>query len=352
MKQIFADEIQDVVVLKPTGRLDVTSGPVLEGVVEKLFEQPNRKVLIDFAQVEYVSSLGISACLKSAQLAQARGGRVVLAALQDGVRKVFDIAQMGQVLPIYSTVDKALESFDIVVARFARGSADFDTGLTLAEEILLLVLNDEDGRFIDLPEYSLDFALAGAIVMELQKRWKLDSDLKRVRVVDSAPLGDSLLDPVLSMIARSPERAAEAWIGALAREGDDIRRRVVDRLVERGVLERKDNFLYWMMGGRRYPMINGREQREVRVRVLGVLQKNEIPGPKEAAIIALADACAVFDAVLDMDAMFEVAPRIQEIAQMDLLAQAMKRALLDVQSRGGWHEGSLGFFSQASDAAR
>ena len=41
------------------------------------------------------------------------------------------------------------------------------TQLTLAEELVLIALDDETGSLISLPQFSLEFALAAALVMEL-----------------------------------------------------------------------------------------------------------------------------------------------------------------------------------------
>ena len=36
--------------------------------------------------------------------------------------------------------------------------------LRFVEEILLLLLRDEDGRFVHVPGWSLDYAIAGAVL--------------------------------------------------------------------------------------------------------------------------------------------------------------------------------------------
>jgi len=351
---IATHRIGTVVVLQVPERLDVTSAPELKGALERLFERAGREVLIDLADVTYVSSIGLSTLLRAAHLAEAQGGRVVLSGLGDMVRSVFDLAGLDRVLEAHASREEALASFGLVVPRRASGAVEPRTGLTLAEEVLLLALRDEGGSFVDLPERALDFALAGAVLMELCTRSRIDSDLARVTVVAPEPLGDPILDPALAAIAAAPEEwGAERWTGVLAREGAEIQRLVVERLVERGVLRRKDSLLHWVLGGRRYPVVDDSGQREVKERVLGVLQRGEVPSPRDVAIIALADACAVFDALLDMDLMLALRPRIEEVGRMDLLAQAMTRALRETQARGDRQGGApLGVYGRAVDAVR
>lgn len=325
---IDTERIDDVVILAPIARLDVTTAPVLNGVVEKLFENPGQKVLLDLARVDYVSSMGIAACLRAAQLARVHHGLFALAALQPTVRHVFEIAGMDRVLSIHATRADALATLARQRPSVAASTPERDGSLTLPEEILLLAIQDQGGRFVELPPHALDFALAGAVLMELCQRQRIDSDLERVVAVDSTPLGDVIVDPALAAIAGARDsRGADGWIRALAREGAEIQRRVVDRLVARGILERKDRLLHWVLGGRRYPLLQDRAQREVKERVLSILRRHEVPSPQDVVVVALADACAVFDAILDMDEMLDLRDRIAEVARMDLLAQAMTRAL-------------------------
>jgi len=333
---IHSERVGDVVVLRPLERLDVTTAPVLNGVVERVFEREGQKVLIDLAGVDYVSSMGLAACLRAAQLAQGRKGLLVLAGMKDPVRHVFAVAGMDRVLAICPSRSEALATLAHQRPASAPATPERNGALTLPEEILLLAIQDTGGKFVDLPQHALDYALAGAVLMELCRRLRIDSDLETVVPIDPSPLGDDIVDPALAAIARAGRaRGADSWIMALAKEGSEIQRRVVDRLVARGILERKDTVLHWVLGGRRYPLVQEQEQREVKDRVLSILRSDEVPSPRDVVIIALADACAVFDAILDMDEMLDLRDRISKVKKMDLLAQAMTRALGRRQS---WEE--------------
>ena len=49
--------------------------------------------------------------------------------------------------------------------------------LRFAEEIVLLLLNDDDGKFAQVPAWSLNCALAGGVLMDLALENRIDSDL-------------------------------------------------------------------------------------------------------------------------------------------------------------------------------
>ena len=77
--------------------------------------------------------------------------------------------------------------------------------LRFAEEIMLLLLDDGGGEFTDLPALSVEYALAGAVLMDLALENRIDTDLERLFVIDPTPLEDDLLDPTLACIAQSAE---------------------------------------------------------------------------------------------------------------------------------------------------
>ena len=88
---------------------------------------------------------------------------------------------------------------------------------SLNEELLLLTLEDSGGEFDSVPEIYLNCGMAGAALMDLSLRGRLDSDLSGVFVVDAGPTGDATLDLVLRMIAGEPDRLPpREWISRLS----------------------------------------------------------------------------------------------------------------------------------------
>ena len=85
--------------------------------------------------------------------------------------------------------------------------------ISLLEEFLLLTLEDEGGQFDTVPGIFLTCGVAGAILMDLSLRGRIDSDLTAVWVVDDTPTNDAVLDRVLAELAAEPNRlSAAAWL--------------------------------------------------------------------------------------------------------------------------------------------
>lgn len=112
--------------------------------------------------------------------------------------------------------------------------------LTFVEEILLLMLDDQDGRLVDLPRSAMNGVIAGAVLMDLAMHDRIDSDLQELRVVNKTPTGDPLLDGTLASLSGAEGRSSSAWVEDVARDADDLRERALARLVSRGILRKEE----------------------------------------------------------------------------------------------------------------
>jgi hypothetical protein len=203
--------------------------------------------------------------------------------------------------------------------------------LRFAEEITLLLLNDEDGRFARIANNSFDYALAGGVLMDLALEDRIDTDLENLVLLDATPTGDSLLDPTLAEIAENEGNDARYWVERTAPRGEQLREEALRRLVEKGILERVDDRFMWVFKTRRYPTIDGEAQREVKLRIMEVLFSDQIPDPRDIVIICLSDACGIFNGIFTADELERVTPRIEQVRQLDLIGQAMTQALQDIE---------------------
>lgn len=206
--------------------------------------------------------------------------------------------------------------------------------LRFAEELMLLILSD-DGKFLPVQDWSLNRALAGAVLMDLALEDRIDTDLERLMLTDATPLGDPLLDTTLAQIAartqaEGNQHDARFWVGQISGNADEIRDAALQRLVERGILEERDDGYLWVLQARRYPVIDGKPVREVKLRIMSVLFSDEIPDPRDIVLINLADACQIFNQLLSRRELDQASERIKQVKDLDLIGQAMAQAIQDV----------------------
>lgn len=206
--------------------------------------------------------------------------------------------------------------------------------LRLAEELLLLFLDEDTGDLTHIPESSLHFVLGGATLMDLALENRVDTDLDVLTLVDDKPFGDSLLDPILADISEhyAPKRrkSPSHWVRRTAMRGNQIKTEAIRRLVKTGILESPhEGYLFLASGvmrSRMYPSSEGKVT-EVRLRVMRALFADEIPDPRDIVIISLTHACGQFEQLLSREEFEEVRSRIDLYSKMDLIGREVAKSI-------------------------
>ncbi len=204
--------------------------------------------------------------------------------------------------------------------------------LTFLEEIVLLALDDKSGKFVPLPPLALDQALAGAALLDLAFRNRIDTDSTHLFLMSDQPTGDKILDPILKQIGAAPDKKdAKYWVGVISADGEKLREATLAKLVSRGILEKKEQKFLWVIPGRRYPMIHAQEEREVRERILAVIVDGEVPTPRDVVVISLASACQLLLTVFSDTELLKYSSRVAEVSKMELIGQAVSASIAEVQ---------------------
>jgi hypothetical protein len=206
--------------------------------------------------------------------------------------------------------------------------------LSMPEELLLLMLDDETGRLQERAAPSGDYAIAGAILAELALAGRVDSDTSRLWVTNPAPTGDALQDSVLAQLVEAKEQGdSRHWIETLGANADDYREQLFTRLVAKGVLRQVEGRFLWVFPERRYPMVSGKEEREVKARILGVLFNDEIPESRDSMLIGLCRAAGLFSLILAPHQLDQVQPRIDQVADLEELNRSLSDAIREIYAQ-------------------
>ena len=204
--------------------------------------------------------------------------------------------------------------------------------LRIVDEVTLLLRRDEDLTFTHIPTLSLRYGVAGAVLMDLAIENRIDTDLEQLTLIDATPVGDELLDPTLAEIAASPGRDVRYWLERTAARADAIHSGILDRLIDRGILERREYSSKRRFRSWRPEVIDGEARREVRMRVMSVLLGDDIPEPRDVMLVCLADACGAFVELLSRGEFVDVVPRIEQIRKMELIGRAVLEAIDESQA--------------------
>ena len=101
--------LADVVVASPAGEIDHPNAMKLQQALAPFLEgAPARPLVLDFAGVEYISSMGLRVLNVASRALRARSTAMAVAALQPSVEEIFDIARFRLIVDIFPTVRDAL----------------------------------------------------------------------------------------------------------------------------------------------------------------------------------------------------------------------------------------------------
>ena len=103
-----------VVVAAPVGRIDHAAAGHLEQHLAPLLAESRvgkAGVILDFAGVDYISSVGLRVLMIAAKEMRRHGARIAVAALQPVVAEIFAISRFDSVLDVFPSVTAAVEKF-------------------------------------------------------------------------------------------------------------------------------------------------------------------------------------------------------------------------------------------------
>lgn len=89
----------DTTTLALSGRLDTTTAPQLQETLIPEFDH-SKNVVLDFAELVYVSSAGLRVLLMGEKTAKAKGGRFTLIHVSSEIMEVFEMTGFSGILHV------------------------------------------------------------------------------------------------------------------------------------------------------------------------------------------------------------------------------------------------------------
>ena len=206
--------------------------------------------------------------------------------------------------------------------------------LSFAEEIYLLALDDVTGKISTYSEeVSLSYALIGAVLCELSFLNKVDTDLDHLYVIDKEPTGNKILDFVLEVVAESEKSMPISyWLKVLLSDASRTEDLVLNHLIQRGILKRIDERIFWVFHTRRYPVIDNKEIKNVEDRLRELVLSDDIPEPREAVLVSLVHACNLFEDILSPREKKRGEKRIQSISKLDIVGREVVEMIKEIKN--------------------
>lgn len=325
--QLRCREKQGVTIIELFGRFDANSTAVFDQEAESI-AGGEKSLVMDCESLEYISSAGLRSLLILAKKQEKQGRALVMAAVQSQVRLVLDTAGFSAFIPIFESVTEALQGLPEPGIMAPSLPENHLLPLSFCDEAFLVVLDDEEGNVRMFPNGITDYLLAGAVLIDLALRNKIEVDLEKVSLVDKEPVGHPALDPVLLLIAEKTESLdALSWLKEISARSEEVQANILANLIKLGLLREEKKRILWVLSQRKYPPVNNQEIKEVKIRLRDIICRHQIPDPRDALLISMIDAAQLMTEIMPKEEIPLHQERIDALLKLDLIGQDLSKSI-------------------------
>jgi anti-sigma B factor antagonist len=106
------EEIQDgIKIFRLKGRLDSNTSQELEDKLFQTISEGSKKIIIDFENLDYMSSDGLRVVFEASNAILREDGRLILCSMHEYIREIFKTIGIDKFVLILDTMDEALKAF-------------------------------------------------------------------------------------------------------------------------------------------------------------------------------------------------------------------------------------------------
>jgi golgi phosphoprotein 3 len=200
--------------------------------------------------------------------------------------------------------------------------------LSMLEEIVLLAVDEKHGRLRSTREFGADYALVGAVFFDLALERRIDTGAEEIRVVDTTPTGNPVLDRFLAQMSARPDlTSARDWIEEMFAQRHDLEGEALTLLVNRGILRHEKSKLLWIIDVERFPMVNNQPLEHVRARLAQAILSDAIPDTRDIMLVSIAEPCGLLGFALSDDQLEARRERIRVLCGLETISRKVADAV-------------------------
>lgn len=208
--------------------------------------------------------------------------------------------------------------------------------LYLHEEIMLLTLRDKEGTIASGTNYQ--YAIGGGVLAELllRNRVTVDEEKKKkkfLRLMDSTPFGDPVIDECLQKVITAKKRAQlQAWVSRFAGI-KNAKHRVAEKLCRRGILRAEEDKVLMIFSRKIYPEIDPEPEREIIDRLSdAIFTDTQDVDPRTVVLLSLAKSADILKVNFDKKKLKTRKKRIEQVVNGETTGKATKEAIAAMQA--------------------
>ncbi|MBU2913078.1 MULTISPECIES: GOLPH3/VPS74 family protein [Reichenbachiella] len=199
--------------------------------------------------------------------------------------------------------------------------------LSLAEGLMLIALDDEEGRLLAAAEHSIDHGILAIVILELSLIKRVSFDGGKVVIKDTTGTGNKVLDNVLKALGGGGSTLPDT-IKKLVGSFEHIQDDVIELLVQRGILKVESTKLLWIPVSERMDNANYAFEQEIRDTLKAVVQSGKKPTPAIVILMSVIHNCGILEEVFkEKDQLIDAVKVAKDVAASGYVDDNTKVAL-------------------------
>lgn len=97
------------------GRLDATNSALLEEKLHHYITQKEYNMILDFGELEYISSSGLRVLLSHLKKTRSQDGKLTLCNLNDNIKEIFTISGFSNLFDITGSLEDAKAKYEQII---------------------------------------------------------------------------------------------------------------------------------------------------------------------------------------------------------------------------------------------
>ena len=108
IKKIEKDGIP---ILELKGEVNIDTAPVLRLACDEVYNHGTKKLVLDFAKVTFIDSVGLALMIEMLQRFRQSDGALVLVNVEDQIRYLFELSKIDMLMSMFKCQEDAVASF-------------------------------------------------------------------------------------------------------------------------------------------------------------------------------------------------------------------------------------------------
>lgn len=210
--------------------------------------------------------------------------------------------------------------------------------MIVAEQILLLGLDDESGKVSGFSAPYLNYAIAGASITDLLLQKKITVELNNqeeeiIRFTDQKPLENDFLQKVfILLLAYEKELTLDHCVNLLVRNYGHLREKLFSNLVKQEILERIEKKRLKIFKYVRHPLKKPELKEDLLYKIQEVILENKPPNDQIASLLALVGATNMVGTVFSKENRKMATTKIKEYTESSIIGSEIKSLIQTLQA--------------------